>query len=84
MHTYLPFKAGTQFSDPRLIKHELCVQVHACVCVCVCMYLAVAHDNKVEERIEDYRKISSTLDLPKLVSRQYKSDGKWFSFCDHK
>ena len=49
------------------------------VCVCV----VSAHDNKVEERIDDYQKIISTLDLPKLINRQYKSDGKWLSFhCD--
>jgi len=36
-----------------------------------------AHDSKVEERIEDYRKIISGLDLPRVVvGKQYKSDGK--------
>jgi len=36
-----------------------------------------AHDSKMEERIEDYRKITTSLDLPKIVAaKQYKSDGK--------
>jgi len=31
----------------------------------------------MEERIEDYRKITTSLDLPKIVAaKQYKSDGK--------
>ena len=39
--------------------------------------VSAAHDGKVEDRIEDYRKIITGLDLPKIViGRQYKSDGK--------
>jgi len=43
----------------------------------VMKHSVVAHDNKVEERIEDYRKISCGLDLPRLVvNKQYKPHGK--------
>jgi len=46
-----------------------------------CHYCVAAHDSKVEERIEDYRKIISGLDLPRVVvGKQYKSDGKQCSF----
>jgi len=43
-----------------------------------CCFFA-AHEGKVEERIEDYRKIIAGLDLPKLViTKQYKAGGKEF------
>jgi SpoU rRNA methylase family enzyme len=38
-----------------------------------CCITVVAHDEKANERIEDYKKISANLDLPKIISK--KSNG---------
>jgi len=41
-------------------------------------FIVVAHDERANERIEDYKKIVSGLDLPKNIVK--KSDGWYFVY----
>jgi len=65
-----------------VLRYTQCVVALLCDFRCeFVFFFGAAHENKVDERIEDYRKIISGLDLPRLVvNKQYKSDGKWRPF----